>query len=159
LPEALVYWVFDAYLGPPRRDWSDIRLKAARAALEASERQERERDQARVSGTKPTLPLDAYAGKYDDGGAFGEATVRVENGTLELQIGRLTTNLEQWHYDTFLIPAYAWFRPADPPAAGRKRSYFPVGAGGRLFVTFELDPSRQVEEMKIEDFATFKRMR
>ena len=58
-----------------------------------------------------------------------------------------------------MIPAYSWFRPADPPDTGRKRSYFPVGLGARMFVTFVLDSSTKAAEMNIEDFTTLKRVR
>lgn len=159
LPEALVYWLFDQYLGAPLRDWSSLRLASARAGEEAVQREQTRRDLARVSGTKSTVPAEAYAGTYDDGGAYGPATVRVVNGGLTIAIGRLTAALEHWHHDTFVIPAYTWFRPADPPATGRTRTFFPVGLGGRMFVTFVLDPSTKVVEMQIEDTATLERVR
>jgi hypothetical protein len=93
LPEALMYWVFDQYLGEPRRDWSAIRLATTRAGDEAVRQEDERRDQARVNGTRPTVPLEGYAGVYDDGGAYGPATVRVENGRLTVEICRLTAAL------------------------------------------------------------------
>jgi hypothetical protein len=159
LPEALVYRVFDSFLGGPGRDWSAIRLATVRAGEEAQQREKTRVDRARVSGTKPTLPAEAYTGVYDDGGYYGPVTVRQENGALSIQIGRLTAALEHWHYDTFVIPAYTWFRPGDPPDTSRKRSFFPVGLGERMFATFVLDPSTRVVELQIEDFTALKRAR
>jgi hypothetical protein len=58
-----------------------------------------------------------------------------------------------------MIPAYTWFRPADPPDTGRTRTFYPVGLGRRMFVTFVLDPSTRAVELQIEDIARFRRVR
>jgi len=161
LPEALMYWVFDAYLGAPRRDWSAIRLATSRHAEEESQRVVDQRNAARIKGTKPALPLEGYGGVYDDGGAYGEATVTMKDGKLVLRIGRLSGALEHWHHDTFLIPPFSWLRSGDPLDPARKRRAYggmpPVGE--HTFVTFVLDPSGKVDEMKVEGIAAFKRMR
>ena len=81
LRHALMYRVFDAYLGGPRRDWStDMRAMydSLRAAGRAARRQA---EQARVRDTKPSLALEQYAGPYSDS-LYGDLTLRIENGAL-----------------------------------------------------------------------------
>jgi hypothetical protein len=95
---------------------------------------------------------------YDDGGFYGPVTVRIESGGLTIQIGRLTAALQHWQHDTFVVPAYTWFRPADPPDSGRTRTFYPVGLGGRIFLTFSLDPSARVASLEIEDMARLTRV-
>ena len=56
----------------------------------------------RVSGTRPTLALERYAGTYDDS-LYGAVTVTYQNGKLELQRGARRATLEHWHYDTFRV--------------------------------------------------------
>jgi hypothetical protein len=156
-----MYWIFDAFLGAPRRDWSAVMLANARRGEEEGKRAAERREAVRVKGTKPALPLEAYAGVYSDSGAFGEATVTVKEGKLVLRIGKLTGALEHWHYDTFLIPPFAWLRSGDPLDPARKRRAYggmpPVGT--YTFVTFVLNAAGKVEEMKVADLADFRRVR
>jgi hypothetical protein len=61
LPLAPVCRVLDAYLEGPRRDWSRSMLtvvKRQRGEVEASQRQQEE---ARVVGTRSSLPMSATA--------------------------------------------------------------------------------------------------
>jgi CubicO group peptidase (beta-lactamase class C family) len=70
-------------------------------------------DPPRIADTKPSRPLDAYAGTYEDE-LHGAMVIRHENGKLTLQFaGSDTANLEHWHYDTFRVRwsdrAYEWY--------------------------------------------------
>ena len=128
---ALMYRAFDMYLGGPPRDWSaELRkLYGDQAAQARAARAQRE--SRRVSGTKPTLALDAYAGTYVDS-LHGELTVRHENGVLRAQINPMFEGrLEHWHYDTFRA---TWSDPA-------------LGPG---FLTFTIGPSGRVETVSVD---------
>jgi len=103
LRHAIMWKVFDAYLGGPTRDWSaellvlydslDTRDRERRAAQEAS----------RVPGTTPSLGLERYAGDYADS-AFGTVAVRHADGRLRLEWSPfLSGALEHWQYDTFRV--------------------------------------------------------
>lgn len=82
------------------RDWSAEMLKLY-GGLQAQADSARARQEAqRVSGTRPTLALERYAGTYADS-LYGAATVTLQNGTLELRRGARRATLEHWHYDTF----------------------------------------------------------
>jgi CubicO group peptidase (beta-lactamase class C family) len=76
LPTALVYTVFDRFLGRPPRDrvaeLVEARTRAAARAAEAEARLESER----AKGTSPSLALARYAGVYADS-ASGDVRVAV----------------------------------------------------------------------------------
>ena len=99
---ALMYTVFDRYIGGATHDWSAEML----AMYTGFDREQRAQDQAalanRVRGTSPSLALPAYAGTNTDS-LYGTATVRVERGALVLETNPLLeANLEPWNYDTFM---------------------------------------------------------
>ncbi|MBI2835084.1 MAG: serine hydrolase [Acidobacteria bacterium] len=104
---ALMYRVFDLYRGREARDWSHDFLK-----LYADERREREKARGaaegeRVSNTRPSLPLERYAGAYSDP-LYGTLRVSYE-GKLRIAYGnRYVGSLEHWNYDTFRA---TWDRP------------------------------------------------
>jgi hypothetical protein len=96
-----MYRVFDAYLGGPQKDWSRQLLAATDSLMAQGRAQQRRMEEARVTGTSPSLPLDRYAGKYEDP-VHGDVTVAAENGSLLLRWGpRQVADLEHWHFDTF----------------------------------------------------------
>lgn len=141
LPQALMYHVFDAYLGAPHRDWSGL-IKARRDSLAAA-RADRGDDAERVPGTTPALELARYAGTYDSP-MNGEAVVSLEDGALVLRrSGAWTADLEHWHYDTFRAH---WRSPGIAAVAGR------------MPVSFRLDATGEVVEMEVQGIGTFDRI-
>ncbi len=99
---ALMYKVFDLFaFGDNGRDWSTdfkalydgLKQKAEKASADAKAK--------RRTDTRPSLPLEAYAGRYADP-FFGEMTVELVGGKLKLIAGKeLSANLEHWQFDTF----------------------------------------------------------
>lgn len=125
LQGALRNRVLDAFLGAEERDWSAEYRARLSAAEEGSEAAEREWDASRVSGTRTSLPLERYAGSYEDA-AFGTATVRQDADGLVVTLGpRHTGRLEHWHYDTFVA---TW----ENPFLGRTAITFPLDAEGNV---------------------------
>lgn len=140
MPTALMNRVFDLQLGVTPEDWSAkayARTEAARTrALAAQKRAEA----ARVPNTKPSLPLEKYAGTYADS-LLGEVVVRDSSGTLVLQFGpNWHGTLEHWHYDTF-------------------RTRFGTPVLGAIPVQFRLGPNGTVDEVQMDlaGPATFRR--
>ena len=134
----LSYRIFDAYLGAPARDWSAEMLKTMNALEEQARAAAAKVEAERVSGTKPSLALDKYAGDYQSD-MYGDATVALDNGTLTLRRGRnFTGTLEHWHYDVFRV---TW---------GDRQL-------GKQFVSFRLDQKGQIAEMNIENLDDFPR--
>ena len=101
LPAALMYRVFDHYLGAPPTDWSGVLLAEQRRAIARGRAFAARADSARVPNTRPSLPLAAYAGTYVDS-LYGEVRVTHADGRLTIQASPgLHGELRHWHFDTF----------------------------------------------------------
>jgi hypothetical protein len=138
LRHALMYRVFDAYLGRPPRDWSaDLRVLYGDLAKEG-EAQQKKAEASRVLGTKPSLPLARYAGTYRDP-IIGDVTITEQGGALKAQYyGGFVGPLSHWHYDTFKATWDAKWR-------------------GTSLVTFQLNAQGQVASVTT-DQGTFARV-
>jgi CubicO group peptidase (beta-lactamase class C family) len=98
---ALMYRVFDSYLGGPQRDWSADMRAMYQKIQDSVKVAKKEAEAKRVKNTKPSLALAGYAGTYADS-LYGSVTVRLERGGLVLAPSLfLTADLEHWNYDTF----------------------------------------------------------
>jgi CubicO group peptidase (beta-lactamase class C family) len=103
LRHALMYRVFDAYLGNPPRDWSGDLLKLYGGMRMAADSAQRRAAERRIPDTHPSLALDRYAGTYGDS-LVGDVVVSLENGKLRLRASSTHAGtLEHWEYDTFRL--------------------------------------------------------
>ncbi len=101
VPRALMLSAFDRLLGLEKTDWlAGIRPAANADSLDGVARADREAQ--RVPGTKPSHPLADYAGLYEHP-AYGQMSVRQQNGGLHATYYKLDEPLTHWHYDTFEI--------------------------------------------------------
>ncbi len=133
-PSYLMYEVLDRYFGQRSRDWSQYGLEKQEASAKRREQKRQKFLESRVPDTKPSLPLEAYTGRYG-GDLYGDAEVRIENGKLVLDF--LPTpiyagDLEHWHYNTFTIKL-------------RNVPSLPTGT-----VQFILDTSGKPVELKVD---------
>ena len=130
-PSALARRIVDLQLGNTSIDWSH-RLRASYDSVTRLERAAESTFAAqRVPNTKPSLPLMAYAGTYADS-AFGEMTIRDDNGTLSFDFGPMRRGtLEHWHFDTF-------------------RSHATNPALGDAVFQFRLDPTGGVADVTLD---------
>ena len=100
---ALMYRVFDAYLGNPPRDWSGDLLKLYGGMRMAADSADRRAAERRIPDTHPSLALDRYAGTYGDS-LVGDVVVSLEKGKLRLRASSSHAGtLEHWEYDTFRL--------------------------------------------------------
>lgn len=134
----LMFKVFDTFLGGPARDWSGEMLAMRRADDARADSADR-RALQRVEGTRPSLPLERYAGTFVDS-LYGKVMVTMENGALRYRFSSTQAGtLEHWQYDTFRVVWDDWWR-------GRSTITFvvgPDGAADRLDVgNFELRRAR-----------------
>jgi CubicO group peptidase (beta-lactamase class C family) len=125
LRHALMYAVFDRYLGGERRDWgADMKVLYDSLAADTEARQA-EREAERVEGTSPSLPLASYAGKYTHP-LFGELVVTSSPGGLRANLGPGQPGaLEHWSYDTFRLRFDARWR-------GWRLATFVLGLDGEV---------------------------
>jgi len=136
LASLLMRKLFDMLLGLPERDYSGDALKASAAGATARKAADASLETQRAAGTHPSLPIEKYAGQYEDK-MYGDASVTIENGKLVLKFipsPDFVADLEHWHYDTFLL---RW----------RDQLAYPFPKG---FVTFDLDARGHVAGFKID---------
>jgi CubicO group peptidase (beta-lactamase class C family) len=135
LGTALANHVVDVFLGAEEQDWSRSMLASFETARQRFETRQAAAGQARVSGTRPSLALEEYAGTYG-GALYGDGTVSVEDGNLVLRLlpnSDLVADLTHLHHDTFFIQwrdTFAWFGPGT--------------------ATFILDASGEVDEVRLD---------
>ena len=138
LTYALMYRLFDGFLGAPPRDWSGEFHEAIDGFFKQEEEAEKKREEQRAKGTKPSLALKEYAGTYTDS-LFGDVKVVLEGDHLVASYGKaLVGDLEHWHYDTFR-------------AAWRDRQH------GKAFMSFTLGTDGKPVELNVENMADFRR--
>jgi CubicO group peptidase (beta-lactamase class C family) len=100
LPGIATNTLADKLLGLPAIDWSGEALLKRKAGKEVAKEAKAKKTSVRHPGTKPSHPIDEYAGEYEDA-AYGRLTIRVKGGKLEGQFGNTTFPLEHWHYDVW----------------------------------------------------------
>ena len=98
---AIMRRVLDVFTGLPPVDLDTANRKLLEDHLARAAEARRRRVDAREPGTRPSLPLGAYAGTYE--WAYGRRVeIRRESDHLVLRFGNLTADLSHWHRDTFL---------------------------------------------------------
>jgi hypothetical protein len=129
LPVALMYRVFDSFLGgAPPRDWSAELLKTTKTLEEQAKAAEKKQESERATGTKPSVALDKYAGTYRND-LYGDVNLTNNDTKLNFRFGpAFTSDLEHWHYDTF-------------------RARFFAAGDAKVFVTFALNAQGKVETL------------
>lgn len=131
LNAAVMFRVFDAYLGAPERDWSTEILSKIKPVLAKYDEHVAE-EQKRTEGTKPSLSIGNYSGVYLNC-AMGLMRVTYQSGKLQLQGPVYAGPMEHWQYDTFKV---SW---TDPD----------TNSPDTALATFSLDEHGKVESMKI----------
>ena len=139
LPQAVMYRVFDSYLGGAREDWSGA-LKARADSLQAVRGR---RPEERVEGTTPSLALSRYAGAYTDP-MNGEVIVSLEGDRLVVRRNDAWVgDLEHWNYDTFRT---TWRSPGISAVVGK------------TLTTFRLNARGEAAAVELQGIGTFRRV-
>ena len=100
---ALAAYILDVYLGLEPRDHSAEALARVPGMREAQEAARRRLVEGLVPGSRPPLPLSAYAGTYVDS-LYGAVSVRVEGSGLVMQMDRgQQADLLHLEGDTFVV--------------------------------------------------------
>ncbi len=136
-PEALVYRVVDSYLGAPVKDWNKLRLEVSLEYRKKQKEAEQAQEAARMTGTRPSLPLERYAGTYSRP-LLGELTVSADKGRLRVGFAGWEGEAEHWHHDTFRVK---WKNEAL----------------GTALVTFHLDAQGNPTRGVVQDLGEFER--
>ncbi len=130
--DAILFHVLDYYFHLPPSDWianfkamKDKEEKDAAATMKKAEG-------ARDANSKPSLPLEKYAGVYNDAW-YGPITVRMENGGLVITFDHTPTmigDLQHWQYDTF-------------------KAHWRTRTIEDAFITFSLNPDGSIDSAKM----------
>ena len=131
--QAITYRLLDQYLGAPETDWIGpfAKLKARGDSINAAE--ERAAVARRDTASRPSLPLEKYAGTYRDAW-YGDVTIALQSGKLVLAFSHspdLVGDLEHYQYDTFI-------------ARWRNREL-----RADAYVTFALKPDGGVDQVRM----------
>jgi hypothetical protein len=144
LPQILMYKVFDAYLSGTTEIYLNAEhIKLAREGEQQQAEQRKQLEAKRAINTKPSLPLERYAGVYAND-LYGEAIVSFDNGKLQIRFNsEVIGELEHWENDNFRA---AW---RDPYLA----SY-----AGKTIITFSLNKAGESEAIEAENIGSFSRV-
>lgn len=137
LVEAVLFSVVDAFLGGESRDWSGKWLSSVRAYRAQAAEAQKQRFATTTRRNPPSAPLERFAGLYDSA-AYGPARVVLVDGALTLRLGRLTSPLRHFQANTFFIDTFSILN--------------------RLPLTFVVDGSGNVAEMRLLGITEFKRV-
>ncbi len=112
----------------PPRDWSAELLKTTKTLEQQAKAAEKKQESERTTGTKPSVPLDKYAGTYRND-LYGDVKISHSDAKLNLRFGpAFTADLEHWHYDTF-------------------RARFVAAGDAKALVTFALNAQGKVDTL------------
>jgi hypothetical protein len=89
------------------RDWNQAVFDLYADLRSEAEEKWKEKEKRRLRGTRPSLSLKSYAGRYDSP-ATGPIAISHSGGQLSLQTGKINLPLSHWHLDTFLIDYEPW---------------------------------------------------
>jgi CubicO group peptidase (beta-lactamase class C family) len=101
--ESILFHVLDSYFGLPPSEWTTAFKAAADQQEQEAKKVMAESGKGRATNSKPSLPLEKYAGIYNDAW-YGPVTVRHSNGALVFSMDhtpKAVADLQHWQYDTF----------------------------------------------------------
>jgi CubicO group peptidase (beta-lactamase class C family) len=130
--DAILYHILDYYFHVPPTDW----VAAYKSVKDAEEKDAAEimkkAEGTRAADSKPSLPLERYAGTYNDAW-YGPITIRMEKGSLTISFDHtpgMIGDLQHWQYDTF-------------------RAHWRVRTIEDAFVTFSLNPDASIDSARM----------
>ncbi len=131
---ALSNTLVDRFCQLPFKNWNQYVHNVVKENERLTQAKLQELLDSRKPNTKPSLPLEQYAGAYFDP-AYGTCQVSVQDDKLHWKWNKVASRLEHFHFDTFL----ATEEPVD-----------------NLVLRFEIDASGKVEALHTVE-RTFRR--
>ncbi len=119
--------LFDQYLELPEHDWNGDFVKTMKTMKEGYIAAEQKKEQQRVKGTKPSLPLERYVGVYTHE-LYGDLKVSIKNSRLFLEFLSLYGGLAHWEKDQFQLD----IAESIPTQPYKGLAAFSVGAQGKV---------------------------
>ena len=132
--QSIAYTVLDHYLQAPPKDWATAMSKVVKRHMEEAEKAVAAAAAKRDASSKPSIPLDSYAGRYRDPW-YGDVVIEKAASGLRIRFThtpKLDAPLEHWQQDTFVA---RWAdRSMDADA----------------YITFSLNPDGTIESAKMK---------
>lgn len=131
--QAITYRLLDHYLAAPLTDWVPVFARLKAQGDSATTAAERTAAAKRDSTSRPSLPLEKYAGAYRDAW-YGDVSIALDAGKLVMRFSHspsLIGDLEHFQYDTFI-------------ARWRDREL-----RADAYVSFALKPDGSVDQVKM----------
>jgi CubicO group peptidase (beta-lactamase class C family) len=135
---ALQYRLLDQYIGAAPSDWIKLIGDVEDEAHAKELARLKGATTTRAAKSKPSLPLAAYDGDYQDAW-YGKATIKTVGARHVLSFAKtpdLTGELEHYQHDTFIV---RW----------KERNF-----NADAYVTFSLNPDGSIERMKMAPIST-----
>ena len=135
MPYAVMFNIYDRLLGLDQKPWSP-RFKEIIDKMKAEgEKAQKEADKDRQLNTKPTHPLDDYAGEYAHPGYGTVSVVKDGDGLKALYNGR-DFALSHYHYDVFDLKD-----PREPEGGATKVTFGLDIKGNVMTAAVQLEPT------------------
>jgi CubicO group peptidase (beta-lactamase class C family) len=135
---SLYYRILDQYLKVQPTDWIQLYADQEAAAHKEELTRQGKEQTARAAESKPSLPLSAYDGEYEDAW-YGKVSIREEGGKRIMRFAStpdLSGELEHFQHDSFIV---RW----------KERNF-----NADAYVTFALNPDGSIERMKMAPIST-----
>jgi CubicO group peptidase (beta-lactamase class C family) len=131
---SITYYVIDKYLKAGAFDWTGAYKTLESRADTMEQMEQRSREVARDTNSRPSLPIAKYMGTYRDDW-YGDVVMALIDGKPTIKFSHtssLAGELVHWQYDTFIARWYDRELRAD------------------AYVTFSLNPNGLVDRVKME---------
>jgi CubicO group peptidase (beta-lactamase class C family) len=130
--DSILFHILDYYFHFPPTDWiSAFKSRKDSEEKDAAETMKKA-EATRAADSKPSLPLEKYAGVYNDAW-YGPITIRMENGGLVMTFDHTPTmigDLQPWQHDTF-------------------KAHWRARTIEDAFVTFALNPDGSIDNARM----------
>lgn len=102
LPRYLSLEITDRLLNLSPKDWYQEGLDNYIKEKTAQKQLQQEEDLTRKKNTSPSHALEDYVGQFEHPG-YGLVEISLKEGNLQLSFNHITSSLNHWHYDMFVI--------------------------------------------------------
>lgn len=131
--DSILYHVLDYYLQVAPSDWIANFKKLKDDEEQDAAETIKKAESGRAANSKPSLPLEKYAGTYNDAW-YGPITIHSEHGALTIRFDHtpgMIGDLQHWQYDTF-------------------KAHWRVRTIEDAFVTFALNPDGSIDSATMQ---------
>ena len=120
-------WCFD----DNSRDWSTELFYHYKSIRDSARYKEKAKEAKRVMGTKPSLPITGYMGKFTNE-VYGDAEIVLNGNDLTIKFpNKINLALKHWNYDVF-------------------RAYYNYDWYGKTWITFSQNSDGKISQFEYD---------